>query len=78
MSTGRNPTVRPAEAGPARGQALNLHVPLLVATAGYLIALALAWAAISGRKPPVHVAARTIRKIHAERVMPHGMARPGD
>ena len=63
--------------GSARGQALNLHVPLLVATAGYLVAMALAWAIISGRKQP-HVAARTIRKIHAERMMPHGMARPDD
>ena len=32
------------------GQALNLHVPLLVATAGYLIAVALAASVISGRK----------------------------
>jgi hypothetical protein len=31
-----------------RGHALSLHVPLLVATAGYLIAIALAWATIRG------------------------------
>jgi MFS transporter, DHA2 family, methylenomycin A resistance protein len=34
------------------GQAMSLHVPLAVATAGYLIAVALAWAAIPGRNPP--------------------------
>jgi MFS transporter, DHA2 family, methylenomycin A resistance protein len=34
--------------GSGDGQALNLHVPLLVATAGYLIAVALAWVAIRG------------------------------
>lgn len=31
-----------------RGHALSLHVPLLVATAGYLVAIALAWIAIRG------------------------------
>ena len=31
-----------------RGHALSLHVPLLVATAGYLIAIALAWTTIRG------------------------------
>ena len=30
------------------GHTLNLHVPLAVATAGYLIATALAWFAIRG------------------------------
>ena len=30
------------------GDALSLHVPLLVATAGYLIAIALAWTTIQG------------------------------
>jgi DHA2 family methylenomycin A resistance protein-like MFS transporter len=29
-----------------RGHALSLHVPLLVATAGYLVAIALAWTTI--------------------------------
>jgi len=32
-----------------RGQALSLHVPLLVATAGYLVAIALAWTTIRDR-----------------------------
>ncbi len=31
-----------------RGHALSLHVPLLVATAGYLVAIALAWMTIRG------------------------------
>ena len=31
-----------------RGHMLSLHVPLLVATAGYLIAIALAWTTIRG------------------------------
>jgi len=31
-----------------RGHALSLHVPLLVATAGYLVAIALAWTTIRG------------------------------
>ncbi len=34
--------------GTGPGHALNLHVPLAVAAAGYLIAVALAWAAIQG------------------------------
>jgi hypothetical protein len=34
------------------GHALNLHVPLLVATAGYLVAVVLAASTISGRKRP--------------------------
>jgi hypothetical protein len=34
-----------------RGYALSLHVPLLVATAGYLVAIALAWTTIrAGRE----------------------------
>jgi hypothetical protein len=34
-----------------RGHALSLHVPLLVATVGYLVAIALAWATIrAGRE----------------------------
>jgi DHA2 family methylenomycin A resistance protein-like MFS transporter len=34
-----------------RGHALSLHVPLLVATAGYLVAIALAWTTIrAGRE----------------------------
>jgi predicted MFS family arabinose efflux permease len=32
-----------------RGQALSLHVPLLVATVGYLVAIALAWTTIRDR-----------------------------
>ena len=52
--------------GSARGQALNLHVPLLVATAGYLVAMALAWAIISGRKQP------TWQHVPFERSMPNG------
>jgi MFS transporter, DHA2 family, methylenomycin A resistance protein len=32
-----------------RGHALSLHVPLLVATAGYLVAIALAWTTIRDR-----------------------------
>jgi MFS transporter, DHA2 family, methylenomycin A resistance protein len=36
--------------GPGHGQALNLHVPLLVATAGYVIAVILAAAAVTGRE----------------------------
>jgi hypothetical protein len=32
-----------------RGQALSLHVPLLVATAGYLVAIVLAWTTIRDR-----------------------------
>ena len=35
---------------PGHGQALNLHVPLLVATAGDVIAVVLAAAAVTGRK----------------------------
>jgi DHA2 family methylenomycin A resistance protein-like MFS transporter len=34
--------------GSGHGQPLNLHVPLLVATGGYLIAVAVAWATIRG------------------------------
>jgi hypothetical protein len=37
--------------GAVHGHSLNLHVPLLVATVGYLIAVALTWSVISGRKP---------------------------
>ena len=36
-------------AGDGHGSALSLRVPLLVATGGYLIAIALAWIAIRGR-----------------------------
>jgi DHA2 family methylenomycin A resistance protein-like MFS transporter len=32
-----------------RGHALSLHVPLLVATVGYLVAIALAWTTIRDR-----------------------------
>ena len=32
-----------------RGHALSLHVPLLVATAGYLVAIVLAWTTIRDR-----------------------------
>jgi hypothetical protein len=32
-----------------RGHALSLHVPLLVATAGYLIAIGLAWTTLRDR-----------------------------
>jgi len=35
--------------GALLGRSLSLHVPLLVATAGYLIAIALAWIAIRNR-----------------------------
>jgi MFS transporter, DHA2 family, methylenomycin A resistance protein len=35
------------------GAALSLRVPLLVATAGFLVAIALAWVTIRGRPAPV-------------------------
>ncbi len=37
--------------GAVHGQAVNLHVPLLVATVGDLIAVALTWSVIPGREP---------------------------
>ena len=62
--------------GPGHGQALNLHVPLLVATAGH--------DRVSGRRrrhrtrtDPVRLTARTIQKIDAERMMPRA-ATPAD
>jgi len=35
--------------GSLLGHALSLHVPLLVATAGYLVAIALAWVTVKHR-----------------------------
>ena len=47
-----------------RGHALSLQVPLLVATAGYLIAIALAWTTIRGgreRRPSVRDGVQRVR-----------------
>ena len=54
--------------GPGHGQALNLHVPLLVATAGDLIAAALAFAAIGARE---HTSSRW-QHVPFKRSMPNG------
>jgi hypothetical protein len=49
QKSGLIPVRRAAGAVPVQGP--HLHVPLLVATVGYLIAVALTWSVISGRKP---------------------------
>jgi MFS transporter, DHA2 family, methylenomycin A resistance protein len=58
---GQGPGLGPGQGpGHGPGQSLSLHVPLLVATAGYLIAVALAVTAIAKREelPPVDATSR--------------------